>query len=119
MTRVKSPGQLDLFDCHPTAPSSTIVEDIDSRVAQFVTAVKAMLDNWDDLFRIKVTEDTDPHYAFRILEFSWKHLKPLFPIIAPDHPYTNGTIRLAAMKVQYLAFYVLRWVAEMPPETWV
>jgi hypothetical protein len=114
LTRVKSPRQFSLFG----ETASIEAFQSEKSLVEIVSALQAILANWDELFRLEILNDRDPNRAFKIHDFSWKHLKPLFPIVAPEHPFTNATLVDAAWEVQKRAMLAIRFAAEMPVEAW-
>ena len=117
---VKSHGQLGLFDS-PTR---------DPRLDEVGVALRAILDNWDFLFYPEVADDTGQERAFEVLKFCWHHLKPIMGIIPPyennseeaiangSSPFTPRGLRLAAMKSQVTAKYMIKMCTVVPIEEW-
>ena len=124
MTRIKSPGQLDLFDCEVRADPHELYDD--PRFTEVAAAFRAIVDNWDDLFGVEITDSTEQSRAYRVLEICWAHLQPLFPIIPPyenddseNGAITPASLRLAAMKSQALAKFMIKMATVVPIEEFV
>ena len=119
-TTFKSPNQLGLFD-------SPLLEPQDPRLDEVGTALRAILDNWDFLFRDDIADDTPQERCFEVLAFCWHYLKPIMGIIPPyddnsdiegGSPITPASLRLAAMKSQFWAKHMIKMCTVVPLEEW-